>query len=274
MLTENKSVMKTNQIKTNVIHSLLFYCFIFNAIAQETFYRASPNVVNADGNAGTIQVELNYQISTIQAQFIYNVTSAYFLFGAYNVDDSNNTYRTLIFRDKRTLEKNNSGFNVGAGIQNFGTIGRYENLELLLGFEQQKVNNIEFFTDSQSSRRDNLMQEYYKIFTQFNIMKNRTNFDFGYSVKASYLKFTKIEFNTNTDVFQGRSLIFLDPTVNFNYKFLSNKNLMISSQVGLSLPLGSLKETSVSNDNSVAISKSYLAGPIFKVGIQYRFNLR
>jgi len=258
----------------NIILCFLFCCYVFNVNAQENFYRASPSVINAYSNAGTTQLEINHQISITQFQIVQNVSKRYFLFGTYNFDHTNKTFRTFIFGDKRTIEKNNTGFSVGAGIQNLGSVGSYENLELLLGFEKQKVDNIEFFTDAQSPRRDHLIQEYYKVFTQINLMKNRTNFDFGYSLKASYLKFTKIEYNTITDVFEGKSLIFLDPTVSFNYKFLTNKNLIATSQIGLSLPLSNLENRSVSSGEIMSATRSYLASPIFKVGIQYRFNLK
>lgn len=239
--------------------------------AQETFYRAASNIVVADSEKETFNLGVNYEFQSVQAQMVYNLTEKYFAFGTYNFDNSNLTYTTL-FGSKRTIEKQNTGFSFGGGMQKFGRIGNYKNLELLVGFESQKVNNFEFSPNYNPEDKDHLTQNYYKLFTQFNMMKSKTNFDFGYSLKFAYLKFTHFEYN-NGNYFDNKSVFLLDPTLNFNYKFLPKKNLLLTTQIGISTALNNLEYTSVEG-SFTNYTTEYLISPILKFGIQYRFNVQ
>ena len=107
-------------------------------------------------------------------------------------------------------------------------------------------------------------KNYYKIFTQFNVIKSKTNFDFGYSLKFSYLKLTHFEYN-NSNYFENKSIFLLDPTLSFNYKLLTNKNLLLTSQIGVSAALNNLEYNGIT---------TYLMSPILKFGIQYKFALK
>ncbi len=253
-------------MKNAIIYSMLLF-YSITVKSQEPFYEATSNLIVTNSEKGTFDIGLNYEFRNIQAQVIYNFSEKYFAFGTYNINKSSYTYQTFIFGDTREVENNNSGYSFGGGIQKLGRIGNYKNLELLIGFESQKVNNFEFFPNYNPEDKDHLIQNYYKLFAQFNIVKSKTNYDFGYSLKLSYLKFTHFEYN-NANYFDNKSLFFLDPTLSFNYKFLTDKNLLLTSQIGVSAALNNLEYFSDFTDST------YLISPILKFGIQYRFNLK
>ena len=250
---------------------LILFCSI-TVKAQETYYRAKSNLIVANEKKGAVDIGLNYEFRNIQAQVIYNFSEKYFVFGTYNINNSSYNYETFIFGDTRTVENNNSGYSFGGGIQKLGRIGNYKNLELLIGFESQKVNNFEFFPNYNPEDKDHLIQNYHKFFVQFNILKSKANFDFGYSLKLSYLKFTHFEYN-NGNYFDNKSVFLLDPTLTFNYKFLTDKKLLLTSQIGVSAALNNL-EYFYGDGNFTTFTKEYLISPILKFGIQYRFNAK
>jgi hypothetical protein len=229
--------------------------------AQDSYYKSTSNLIVANDNKATLEIGLNYEFRNVQAQAVYLLSDKYFIFGTYNINNSSYTYETFIFGDTRVVENNNSGYSFGGGIQKLGRIGNYKNLELLIGFESQKVNNSEHFPDS--TDKDYLNQKYYKIFTQFNVIKSKTNYDFGYSLKLSYLKLTHFDYN-NSNYFDNKSIFLLDPTLSFNYKLLTNKNLLLTSQIGFSAALNNLEYDG---------DTTYLLSPILKFGIQYKFAL-
>ena len=244
-----------------------FYCLVvlFGVIstkAQDTYYKSTSNLIVANEKKGFLDLGLNYEFRNIQAQAVYLLSEKYFIFGTYNVNNSSYTYETLIFGDTREVENNNSGYSFGGGIQQLGRIGSHKNLELLVGYEYQKVNNSENFPDS--TDKDYLNQNYYKIFTQFNVIKSKTNYDFGYSLKLSYLKLTHFLYN-NSNFFENKSIFLLDPTLSFNYKFLTNKNLLLTSQIGVSAALNNLEYDG---------DTTYWISPILKFGVQYKFALK
>jgi len=153
----------------------LFFYFLFlflesNTVAQNVFYRATSNIVAVNDNKEAIHIEINYQINITQAQLIYNLSNTYFIFGAYNFDNTSINYSPFLGK-LTTRKKNNSGFSFGAGVQKLGNIGKFKELELLAGFEQQKVNNYEYLANSPELGNDHLIQDYYKLFTQFNMIK-------------------------------------------------------------------------------------------------------
>lgn len=255
----------------NRIYFLMLFCSII-VKAQEPYYIATSNLIVANAKKGTIDIGLNYEFRNIQTQVIYNFTDKYFAFGTYNINKSSYTYEPFIFGDTRAVENNNSGYSFGGGIQKLGRIGNYKNLELLIGFESQKVNNFEFSPNYNPEDKDHLIQNYHKIFAQFNIIKSKTNYDFGYSLKFSYLKFTDFEYN-NGYYFNNKEVFFLDPTLSFNYKVLSNKNLLLTSQIGASIALNN-HEDSYGDGGFTTFSTVYLLNPILKFGFQYRFDVK
>lgn len=246
-------------------NSFYYLVVLFGVIsmkAQDTYYKSTSNLIVANEKKGSLDLGLNYEFRNIQAQAVYLLSEKYFIFGTYNVNKSSYTYETFIFGDTREVENNNSGYSFGGGIQKLGRIGNYKNLELLFGYESQKVNNSENFPDS--TDKDYLNQKYYKIFTQFNVIKSKTNYDFGYSLKLSYLKITHFDYN-NSNYFDNKSLFLLDPTLSLNYKLLTNKSLLLTSQIGVSAALNNLEYDG---------DTTYWISPILKFGIQYKFALK
>lgn len=240
--------------------------------AQDIFYRSTSNIVVANTTKGSIDIGISHEFGNQQAQLIYNLTEKHFVFGTYNINNSNYTYNTF-FGDERAAENHNSGFTIGGGIQKLGRIGSYNNLELLAGFEMQHVKNLEYSPNYNPEDKDHLVQDYFKLFAQFNMMKNRTNFDFGYSLKFGFLKFTKFEYNNYESDFNGKSVFLLDPTLNFNYKFLPKRNLILTSQIGFSTALNNIVNTET-NGSLTTVSSTFIVSGILKFGIQYRFTLK
>lgn len=252
----------------NILLSLLLLCSSF-VFSQETFYKANSNLVVADTINGHFNIGLNYEFSTKKIQLIYNFSPRYFVFGSYNFDNSNETQKSL-FGDERTIEKQNSGYSFGAGLQKLGAVGIFKNLELLCGYEFQKVNNYEYYTNNIKLGKDHLNQEYFTVFTQFNMMRVMPRYDFGFSWKLTYLKFSKIEYNDLNGVFAGKHVFLILPTVNYNYKLLPKKKLLLTSQFGISAALMSL-ESETGNKNYSMTTSEYIAGSLLKIGIQYIF---
>lgn len=246
---------------------IILTCFLFligliSITAQDIYYKPISNIIFAN-DEGTLDVGLNYEFKNTQIQAIYSLSEKYFIFGTYNISNTSYSYSTFLWGNTRLVSTNNLGYSFGGGIKKFGRIGRYDNLELLFGYEFQKVNKVESsprFTD-----RDVLNHNYYKMYTQLNIIKTKAKFDFGYSLKLSYLKITYYEengwYNNNFD-FNDKSVVFIDPSVSFNFKMLTKKNLVLTSQLGLSAALNNLEFEG---------GYTYLAGPIAKFGVQYRF---
>lgn len=95
----------------------------------------------------------------------------------------------------------------------------------------------------------------------------------GYSLKLSYFRLTKFKFNSQLFPYEGKSLLFLDPTFNLNLKLLPKKNLILSFQVGISTALSNLKSER-SNEEFLFTEQyaQYISAAILKIGIQYRFS--
>lgn len=259
-------------MKHIILCSLTLLSYSMVTKAQEAFYKATSNLIVANEKERFLDIGLNYEFQNIQTQVIYNFTDKYFAFGTYNVNKSSYTYQTFIFGDTRAVENSNSGYSFGGGIQKLGSIGNYKNLEVLIGFENQRVDNLEFSPNYNPEDKDRLIQNYYKLFAQFNMIKSKIKYDFGYSLKFSYLKFTRSDYN-NTDYFNNKTVFFLDPTLSFNYKLLTSKNLLLTSQIGVSAALNSL-EYSYGNGGFSTFTTIYLLSPILKFGIQYRFDVK
>lgn len=251
----------------------LILLFLFPILINAQFnYRAISNIVVSNPKKGAVDVGINYEFRNKQVQLLYNLTEAYFVFGTYNFNTSTNNYKTYSMWGgdvERTSENDNSGFSFGAGKQHLGKIGPFNNTEVLVGLEIQKVNSFDYATNYTTTYKEHIINNYFKAFGQFNMTKSRKFFDLGFSMKLSYLKYTLYEYNKSVNDFTGKSTLLIDPTMHFNFKMLDNKNLLFTSQIGLSTALWPISDFK-SNGYSSSESIIFLISPILKFGLQYR----
>ena len=185
----------------------------------------------------------------------------------YNFNKSISSSKSL-FGDVTNYQNNNIGYSFGAGFRNFGKIGAFKTLELVGGYEYHK-DFIERLGEKYNfSFEAPLDQSYTKYFIQFNaIYEGRRN------VSALSLKISSFKFLENP-LYKGQTNVFIAPSYSFCYKLLKNKSLVLSSQVGLSIPIKNF-ETKTDSGSVLFISQSdYIIGGILKFGIQYKFNLK
>lgn len=248
---------------------IAFLSIVFiRAQSNDLHFKEISNTVVADKRANILQVGTSYEFGNIQFQQIYTFNKHFFCFATYNFNNVKEEYKAF-FGDYITNVNKNEGYSFGGGYLNFGSIGIYNNLEILIGFENQESHIVSFFSSKKDFENKNekiLNQEYYKFFIQFNMIKNREHFDSGYSLKVSYFKFTENPVYTNAANF------FITPSYFLNYKVLSSKALVFSGQVGLSIPFYNF-ENSKSGANLTFTQSEYVIGAILKLGIQYKFNL-
>jgi len=251
---------------------LLPYTFLFfftiQLKAQDTFYRATSNLAMINTEKGTLDIGVSHEFGNQQLQAIYNLSDKYFVFGTFNINRAKYTYQTF-FGDSRTAQNHNSGFSFGGGIQKLGRIGNYSHLEILGGLEMQTIDNVEFSPDYNPEEKDYLFEKYYKLFVQFNMMKNRKNYDFGYSLKFGYLKFTDYKGSSGND-FDNQEIFLLDPTLNFNFKFLPKRSLKLTTQIGFSTALNTISDKQTFGSGYSETTVQIFSG-ILKIGLQYRF---
>ncbi len=247
-------------------------------------YKAISNIVNTNTKADVLDIGLTYEFDNKQGQIIYNLSNRLFVFGTHNQNNATIAYRTL-FGSQRQTDILNTGYSLGTGLLNIINFRDFKNTELLLGFESQKFETKDYSIKYNPEEKKILRQNYFKIFTQFNIMRAREKYDFGYSLKLSYFKITsyKVEdlrlykFDLIND-FTGKSTFMLDPTLNFNYKMLKNRNLLFVSQIGFSSALWPISDKQTQKfdfggESSSNLTQFYFS-PILKIGIQYRINLK
>ena len=246
-------------------------------------YQAISNLTNVNEKSKILDVGVSYEIGNKQVQMIYNLTNKYFVFGTYNENNSSYVFKPW-FGDQRKVNILNFGYSVGFGIQKIAKIRKFQSTELLFGLESQKFQTNEY-SPNYPEEKDAVKQNYSKFFVQFNIIKVKANFDFGYSLKLSYFKITsysekddKLYFSNLQVDFTGKSTFMLDPTVNFNYKLLKNDQLLLTSQIGFSSSLWTISDRrtekySWGGVSSIETSKFYFS-PILKFGIQYRINFK
>jgi hypothetical protein len=246
-------------------------------------YQAISNLTNGNEKANVVDLGINYEFNNKQAQIIYNITDKYFLFGSYNENNSTSAYKSL-FGVERKVNVLNSGYSIGFGIQKIVKMRKFESTELLFGLESQKFQTSDYIVNYRLEGTD-LKQNYSKFFTQFNIAKVRTGFDFGYSLKLSYFIITSYSLKDNKPNssnlkidLRGKSTFMLDPTLNFNYKILKDKQLLFTSQIGFSSSLWQIRDKKTvkysSGGESSSTTIQFYFSPILKLGIQYRINFK
>jgi hypothetical protein len=258
----------------------LILTIIFPILVQGQYYKATSNLFSTNKEVNNLDIGINYEFKNTQFQGIYNINKKYSVFATYNFNQSTTEYTTFIWGDKRAVDVDNSGYSFGLLMHKNGRVGAFKNLEFLLGFENQTVFTADYFVNYHPESKEYLSEKYYKIFVQFNMIKIRKEIDFGYSCKLSYFQFTEYDFyNSYKGNFNGKGTLFLDPTLNFNYKPGGNKNLKLTSQIGFSAALNTLKDEQTWGDENNQIFSSYseetyLLSFILKFGLQYNFNLK
>lgn len=242
----------------NILYFLFCLLSFITLKGQSTYYEPISSVIFANAKKGTLDVGINHEFKNTQLQSVYALTDKYFVFGTFNVNYSNYKLEESFLSSARIVNTNNYGYSLGGGIQNLGKIGNFKNLEFLFGFEMQNVNKRD--SSIKYTYEDLLLQNYYKIFTQLNIIKSRTNFDFGYSLKLSHLSYTK--FTQNDILIPIKSVFLIDPTLSLNFKMLPKKNLFLTTQFGFSIAT----DEELSDEDSI-----WPLSSILKLGVQYRF---
>ncbi len=249
---------------------ILFCFFTITSFSQseDLSYHETSNILVSEKKSKALNIGVNYTLGYKEFQVIYSIDSRFLVFGMYNYNTLTEE-RTAFFGDKITQENNNNGYCLGIGIKNFGEIGDYETLEILGGYEFQKAAIASYFTNSKYVReKEFLDQKYFKYFVQFNMIQNGNRHFSGTSIKISYFKFQE------NQIYKNSTNLFFTPSYSYNYKLLSNRSLILTSQIGISIPIKSF-ETSNSSDNGSFISQQsdYVIGAILKFGVQYKFSL-
>ena len=250
---------------------LLFFFFTLSIFSQsdDLLYHETSNILVSEKKSNVLDLGINYIFGYKEFQAIYNINKQFLAFGSYNFNTSTEE-RSGFFGDKITQENNNSGYSLGLGIKNFGEIGDYETLEVLVGYEFQEAITGSYFTNSNYFQKKELLaQKYYKFFTQFNMIENGNRHLSAISLKISYFKFLQ------NPIYNGATNLFFTPSYSYNYKLLSNKSLILTSQIGISVPIKSFESYFYSADGNLFGGQSnYVVGAILKFGIQYKINLK
>lgn len=255
-----------------IINTLIISClYINNCNAQEVYYRPLSNIYSGNSTPNAVNVGVSFEFTNIQTQIIYNLNKSIILFGTYNIDKFTVTHTPLIWGSKTQTKKDNSGYSFGGGI-------RYKRFEFLVGFEKQNVEINSKYVNS-SSKSWNVYEEYYNPFIQTNIIFNKNRFNYAILLKLSYLYLSKLQSDNNpshimkTSGFEHKSSLGFGASFGFDYKVLPKRNLIFSSQLGLSNFTNKLKYTEKSN-NSYSVTTIKIGGLIAKIGIHYIFNIK
>ena len=254
-------------IKNNYLEffALLFPLFMYSQ--TDLAYHEPSNILLIEKNEKVLDIGINYNSQYKEFQAIYNLNNKFSAFAMYNFNDSESSTKS-VFGDVTNYQNNNTGYSLGAGFRNFGTIGRYKILELLVGYEYHK-DFIEKLGKKYSSF-DNLPldQSYSKFFLQFNMIKENERTVSAFSLKTSTFKFIE------NPLYKGQKNIFIAPTYSFCYKILSDKSLVLSSQIGVSVPVRIFENIRDFGNNGYSTQSDYIISGILKFGIQYKFNLK
>ena len=258
----------------------IFLIILLPFLANAQYYSATSNLFSTNNEANNLDLGINYEFKNTQLQALYNITEKYSVFATYNFNKTTTEYTTFLWGSKKAIDVDNSGYTVGLLYHIKGRLGRFKNLEVLVGVENQTVFTADYFINYRPESKEYLTEQYYKIFTQFNMTKIRKNVDIGYSFKLSYLKFIAYNYyfgsKGNLD---GKETFFIDPTYNLNFKPDGNNNFKLTAQIGFSAALNTLKDEQItSSANGIIYStyteEVYLLSPILKFGLQYQFNLK
>ena len=255
---------------------ILFLALLPIFACSQNTYKAISNIVNPIENASELKIGINYEFQNLQLQSIYNLTQKHFIFATYNKNNSTSQVKYL-FGDIKNIDINNSGFSFGSGFQKLLNNKRFKYRTMVLGVEFQEFNNSEYSPNSPLNKESSVFK-YYKVFAQYNLSKVRENYNFGYAFKLSYFKIIEdLKINNEfANSFKGKNTIMIDPTINFDYKILQSRNLMIMSQLGFSSALWFVRDKQI-DGNGTFVSSTETAelfiSPIVKIGIQYNFKL-
>jgi len=236
----------------------------FLATGQEIRNVLLPNISIEHTKKKTISIESAITLkSELKLDAVYNITNNIAVFGSYNfINWQNERYSFLIpflpILDHQNVYNNNAGFNIGVAYVT--TPKNKGNFEFLTGYEYQSLNLTEHSTVL-LSEKTKILQNYYKLFAQFNYVKRYTRITHGSMVKLSYFKITKLHnyFYASQEAYNDipeTRFPFVDLSYFLNYQVLKRYNLYTTFQTGLSLS-GHIESR---------------VGAIFKLGLKYKFD--
>ena len=246
-------------------------CFLFfiqfaSAQTEDVFYHEPSNILVGVKKTKTISLGLNYNFGYKEIQAIYSINDTWSVFSMYNFN--NTTFeKTTLFGDKITETNKNDGYSLGVAYRNFGNIGEYNTIEILSGYENQKALIALNFTNYRPEDKNYLFEQYYKLFLQFNLLQIDERHDSAYSLKMSYFKML------DNPLYKNQTTIFFAPSYSYNFKLLSDRNLVLATQIGLSIPTSKFEVSTIGSSFSTSQSNYVIAG-ILKFGIQYNFKIK
>lgn len=243
-----------------ILKFFCFYLIVFNPIkkmkSQEIRNIITPNIVIGSTDKNSLNIEATVNLKTEPYFNIsYLITKNIAVFGSYNLI----TWRNRRYSFTKGLlgggkgfdyvENNNNGYSFGAAFINLFEYKKFNSAEILIGFENQKLNIIEF-SPTWADNIDFINENYNTFFLQLNIIKklNNESFRLGYSLKTSYYKLNSLEnkrYDENkikkvTLVKDNLFLVSFSP--NIEYQLKKEKPYFLKFQVGISAALEEFEE--------------------------------
>ena len=250
---------------------IMFFAFSQTMYGQLIYYSPSPNYVLGVTEFGSLPFEINFQTPRLEVNAGYIFSENYFAMASVNFDSFTSTYNRGLFSSPRKREKNNTGFRIAAGRQNLGNIGNYKNLEVLVGVESQWSSILDYFERDGPEIAFNLEQHQFNIYAQFAMTKVAARYDFGYSVKLNYLKFTKIRVDDMAVFPSGEGNILVQPGIHYNRMISKDRKLSIISSFSLAIPLSGRRIT-LDDETIVYNVEKTLLRPVLAIGLRYVFH--
>ncbi len=258
------------------IYIAFFLIYATKSFSQEVRHAITSNwvVVNSKKQDFNFEVSTNLKVEP-KIDVSYILSNKIALFGSYNWiywRNRRHTFLKGLFGGPGYdfVENKNSGYSLGVGFLNTFSIGKFKNTNIILGFESQKLNLVEY-SPTYPNKRDIINEKYYKIFLQFNISKSIDKFSFGYGLKISYFNITdlqnKIYYDDDTDLktiqLQKNNLILFSFNVNTEYTLSKNRLLVLTFQYGVAGALDNFGEN---------INREGFWGIMNKIGLKYTFH--
>lgn len=258
--------------------------FIFSysvSFAQHSYQNTSSIIVNSNNKKNEASVETSFEFNHFQLTGIYNISEKVFLHSNLTLNvlqqKADKFFSGFLEGKPIILHNNDVGFGLGFGLQNIGRIGKY-NIQSIFGYEYEKQNYT--FDERRLNNYDNLVDSvsnqntaYYKVSSNLNLTKINDKYNFSYLLRLAYCKFTKYQYDNTDATIRNSGFAIAEPAVEIDFKLLKNKNLFITTQVGLSLPLGNF-EYSYKADlpfDATTDTNEYLLDIILKLGVKYNF---